>query len=76
LTSNIVNVILIDLPSTQVMGFLLGAFLLVVGIVGGGFELKEMKISKVARAPRILAGVAGTVLIIFSLGFSFGFDRS
>jgi hypothetical protein len=64
----ILNVLLIDFPSTQVMVFLLGAFLIVVGIVGGGFELKEIKVPSVARIPRIIAGVAGAALIAYSLG--------
>jgi YARHG domain len=68
MASPMLSVALIDFPSTQVMVFLLGAFLIVVGIVGGGFELKEIKIPSVARIPRIIAGVAGAVLIAFSLG--------
>ena len=68
MASPMLSVLLIDFPSTQVMVFLLGAFLIVVGIVGGGFELKEMKVPSVARVPRIIAGVAGAVLIAFSLG--------
>jgi hypothetical protein len=68
MASPMLSVLLIDFPSTQVMVFLLGAFLIVVGIVGGGFELKEIKVPSVARIPRIIAGVTGAALIAFALG--------
>ena len=49
------------------MSFIFGALLLAVGILGGGFEVKEVKVSNVTTSGRILAGVVGAVFIV--LGF-------
>jgi len=49
------------------MSFIFGALLLAVGILGGGFEVKEVKVSNVTTSARILAGLAGAVFIV--LGF-------
>jgi hypothetical protein len=43
----------------QLLSFLLGALLLLVGILGGGFEIKEIKVPKVGAMPRLGALVAG-----------------
>jgi hypothetical protein len=48
----------------ELVVFALGALLLLIGIVGGGFELKEVKIPRVGRVARVLATTAGTVLIL------------
>jgi hypothetical protein len=42
---------------------LLGALLLLIGIIGGGFEIKEVKIPKVSIFPRIAAITLGVLLI-------------
>ncbi|TWA99881.1 PAN domain-containing protein [Bradyrhizobium stylosanthis] len=49
------------------MSFIFGALLLAVGILGGGFEVKEVKVSNVTTTARILAGVVGAAFIV--LGF-------
>ncbi|GLH75574.1 hypothetical protein SSBR45G_04820 [Bradyrhizobium sp. SSBR45G] len=49
------------------MSFIFGALLLAVGILGGGFEVKEIKVSNVTSTARILAAVFGVVFI--GLGF-------
>ena len=51
----------------QTMSFIFGALLLAVGILGGGFEVKEIKVSNVTTSARIAAAVAGIVFIV--LGF-------
>jgi hypothetical protein len=51
----------------QAMSFIFGALLLAVGILGGGFEVKEIKVSNVTTGGRILAAVAGLVFVV--LGF-------
>jgi hypothetical protein len=51
----------------QTMSFIFGALLLAVGILGGGFEVKEVKVSNVTTSARIFAGLAGLVFIV--LGF-------
>jgi hypothetical protein len=53
--------------SLQAMSFIFGALLLAVGILGGGFEVKEIKISNVSLGVRIFAGLVG--LIFVGLGF-------
>jgi hypothetical protein len=52
--------------NVMVLGF--GAMLLLVGIVGGGFEIKEFKIPKVSTFSRMLAAVAGSIFILLGIG--------
>jgi PAN domain len=47
----------------QTMSFIFGAILLAVAILGGGFEIKEIKVSKVTRAGRVSAGIVGLSFI-------------
>ncbi len=56
--------------STNVVVFGFGAILILVAIIGGGFELKEFKVPKVGWAPRLLAGVAGLVFVVWGAGMS------
>jgi PAN domain len=51
----------------QTMSFIFGALLLAVAILGGGFEIKELKVSNVTISVRIISGVVG--LIFIGLGF-------
>jgi len=51
----------------QTMSFIFGAILLAVAILGGGFEVKEIKVSNVTIGVRIIAGVVG--LFFIGLGF-------
>lgn len=43
--------------------FVFGGILLLIGILGGGFEVKELKIPKVTMVPRLLASIVGLVFI-------------
>jgi hypothetical protein len=43
----------------QSMSFIFGAILLAVAILGGGFEIKEIKVSNVGIGVRALAGIVG-----------------
>src|SRR5258707_730180 len=52
--------------NTLVFGF--GGILLLVAILGGGFELKEFKIPKVGGAPRFCSGLAGLFFILLGVG--------
>ncbi|SRR6266568_1147742 len=47
----------------QSLAFLFGALLLLVGILGGGFEVKEIKIPQVPGAGRALASILGFMFI-------------
>jgi len=51
----------------QSMSFIFGAILLAVAILGGGFEIKEIKVSNVTTGVRLVAGIVG--LIFIALGF-------
>lgn len=51
----------------QTMSFIFGALLLAVGILGGGFEVKEVKVSNVTTTARIAAAVVGVIFVV--LGF-------
>jgi hypothetical protein len=52
--------------NTLVFGF--GGILLLVAILGGGFELKEFKIPKVGGVPRFCSGLAGLFFILWGVG--------
>jgi hypothetical protein len=51
----------------QSMSFIFGAILLAVAILGGGFEIKEIKVSNVSIGVRIVAGIVG----LFFIGLTF-----
>jgi hypothetical protein len=52
----------------QLITFAFGAMLLLIGILGGGFEIKELKIPQVGRVPRFLAASVGALFIILGVG--------
>jgi hypothetical protein len=57
--------------STRIALLLLEGGLLLIAILGGGFEIRELRIPKVERLPpRILAGIGGLLFVI--LGMSVG----
>ena len=49
--------------SLQTMAFFFGLLMLAVAILGGGFEVKEVKISNATPTVRLLAGVAGVAFV-------------
>jgi len=53
--------------SLQAMSFIFGALLLAIGILGGGFEVKEIKVSSVSGKVRVVAAGVGALFVI--LGF-------
>ena len=53
----------------QSMSFIFGAILLAVAILGGGFEIKEIKVSNVTVSVRIIAGIVALLLLVLA------FDR-
>lgn len=50
--------------------FAVGSLLLVTGLLGGGFELRELKIPRVGRIARVLATAAGGACILLGFGLS------
>lgn len=59
--------------TTNVLVFGFGAILLLVAIIGGGFELKEFKVPKVSRVTRAVAGIMG--LFFIGWGVEIGITR-
>lgn len=51
----------------EILSFIIGGLLLLIGIVGGGIEIKELKIPKVKLFPRFSAFVIGLLFIIIGL---------
>src|SRR5262245_48427779 len=54
----------------ELLLFAVGGLLLVTGLVGGGFEMRELKVPQVGRIARVLATGAGIVCIMLGLGVS------
>ena len=52
----------------EILSFLFGALLVLIGVVGGGFEIIQLKIPKVGLGVRIFATVVG--LFFLFLGFA------
>lgn len=52
--------------TTEVLAFIFGCILVLIGIIGGGFEVKELKIPKVGWPTRVIAIIGGIDFI--SLG--------
>jgi len=57
--------------STQMAAFAFGCLLLLVAVLGGGFELKELKVPKVGRGSRLISCMFGMLFIV--LGINPGF---
>jgi hypothetical protein len=49
------------------LAIVLGAFLLLIGILGGGFEIKEIKIPRVGRIPRGLSVSLGLLMVFLGM---------
>jgi hypothetical protein len=54
----------------EIVIMLLGAVLVLVGLLGGGFELRELKIPRVGWAARVPALVAGSILLLIGIGLT------
>jgi len=56
----------------QTMLLMFGGLLLLIAIVGGGFEVRELKIPKVEMIPRIMAAIGGIVFIVMAINYDSG----
>lgn len=56
----------------QVSAFVFGGILLFVGVLGGGFEVKELKVPKVGIGVRLLSAIVGLLFIGLSFSGSAG----
>jgi hypothetical protein len=52
----------------EIVPFAFGVMLIFIGIFGGGFEVRELKISKIGPVVRILAAVGGLAFITLGIG--------
>src|SRR5271165_3109173 len=52
----------------QIVAFVFGGLLLFIGVLGGGFEVKELKIPKVGVGVRVVSVVVGVVFICLGFG--------
>ncbi len=56
----------------KILTFILGSILLLIGIFGGGFQVKELKIPQIGKFSRFLATSLGIFFIVLSLGLDIG----
>lgn len=56
----------------EILSFILGGVLVLVGVIGGGFELKEFKIPTVKWPTRLFAIIVGLIFISLGLGLYSG----
>ena len=49
--------------NVEILSFILGALLLLIGIIGGGFEIKELKLPKVGGTTRLISIIVGSLFI-------------
>jgi hypothetical protein len=52
----------------NLVAFLAGIILLFVAILGGGFELKELKIPRVSWFPRLMSAFVGALFVVVGIG--------
>ncbi len=51
----------------QIASFIFGGLLILIGLLGGGFEIKELKIPRVGGLCRVMAAMAGIVFILLGI---------
>jgi hypothetical protein len=49
--------------SVELLSFVLGGFLVAVGLLGGGIEVRELKVPSVGRITRVLSFAAGMAFV-------------
>ncbi len=54
--------------SAELVVLMLGSLLVMIGIIGGGFEIKELKVPQVGGMARLVSGAAGAVLLVVGIG--------
>jgi hypothetical protein len=52
----------------EAVSFVIGGILIVTAIVGGGFEIKEIKMPKVGAVPRFFSLVVGAFFVLIGIG--------
>lgn len=51
------------------MLLLFGGLLLLIAILGGGFEIHELKVPKVEKLPRAIAAAGGMIFVLMGVGY-------
>jgi hypothetical protein len=54
--------------SIDAVAFAFGAILLLIGILGGGFELRELKIPTVSKPIRLISVIVGVFMLMVGIG--------
>lgn len=57
--------------TAQAIVLVLGGFLILLGLVGGGFTVKDTALPKIQTVPRVVSVVIGLILIVLG---AFGFQ--
>jgi hypothetical protein len=52
----------------ELVSFVFGGLLLFVGLLGGGFEVKELKVPKVGMGVRVVATIVGVLFVCLGFG--------
>jgi hypothetical protein len=60
--------------TAQTVVFVFGGLLILIAVIGGGFELKELRVPQVSGVARLLAALVGAALI--ALGVTLGNQSS
>ena len=53
----------------EIASFVMGGLLILVAVVGGGFEVKELRIPKVSNFSRSIAGILGLLFVGLAIWF-------
>lgn len=56
--------------TAEIVMFVLGGVMLLIAIVGGGFELKELKVPRVGWGTRLVSGIAGILFVFLGVGMA------
>ena len=56
--------------SAEIVMVILGGVLVLTAVLGGGFEVKEIKIPRIGPGSRVLAAAAGTVFLWWGAGMA------
>lgn len=56
-----------EIPSIEVLSFILGASLLLIALIGGGLKIKEISIPHISPLFRLLCGVVGILFLFFAV---------
>lgn len=55
------------MATVEIVAFVFGGFLLLVAILGGGFEVRELKVPRVGWTSRMMSSLFGVVFIVVGL---------